>query len=62
MALIGAQGNTAKQIKEAFHVTTQDDETIACNIGTLNRPTQVLFAIFIKGNSMNIKYYVRRME
>jgi hypothetical protein len=48
MALIGAQGNTAKQIKEAFHVTTQDDETIACNIGTLNRPTQVLFAIFIK--------------
>ncbi|EFX68557.1 hypothetical protein DAPPUDRAFT_63029, partial [Daphnia pulex] len=40
MALIGAQGNTAKQIKEAFHVTNQNDETIACNIGALNRPTQ----------------------
>ncbi len=43
MALIGARGNTAKQIKEAFHVTTQNDETIACNIGALNKPIQVLY-------------------
>lgn len=45
MTLIGARGNTANQIKEAFHMAMQDDETIACNIGALNRPVKVLFII-----------------
>nr|CAH0111251.1 unnamed protein product [Daphnia galeata] len=40
MTLIGARGNTANQIKKAFHMTFQDDETIACNIGALNRPAK----------------------
>jgi serine protease inhibitor len=45
MTLIGARGNTANQIKKAFHMTFQDDETIACNIGALNRPAKVLLII-----------------
>ena len=41
MAHIGAQGNTAVQMKTAMHLTDSDDEKISAVVGSLCRSLKV---------------------
>lgn len=41
MTLVGARGNTTKQIKEALHMMDETDTTISCTIDAFNKHTKV---------------------
>lgn len=47
ITLVGARGNTTKQIKQALHMMDETDATISCTIGAFNRN--------IKSNGVNLK-------
>lgn len=41
ITLVGARGNTTKQIKQALHMMDETDATISCTIGAFNRNIKV---------------------
>ncbi|KAI9552141.1 hypothetical protein GHT06_022478 [Daphnia sinensis] len=47
ITLVGARGNTTKQIKQALHMMDETDATISCTIGAFNR--------HIKSNGITLK-------